>query len=56
MKKFLITGYYFDGYHGSMMHICELAEYLKKYNFDVYIATVHINKSIKNEIIKNLNY
>lgn len=55
MKKFLITGYYFDGYHGSMMHICELAEYLKKYNFDVYIATVHINKSIKNEIIKNLN-
>lgn len=55
MKKFLITGYYFDGYHGSMMHICELAEFLKNNNFDVYIAAVHLNKSIKNEIIKNLN-
>ena len=55
VRKFLITGYYFEGYHGSMMHICELAEYLKDNNFDVYITSVHINKLIKNEIIKNLN-
>lgn len=53
MNNFLITGFNFDGYHGSMMHICELAEYLTRNNFKVYIATCEINNSIKKEIETN---
>ena len=52
MKKFLITGYYFNGYHGSMMHICELAEHLKKLGYKVFIASFYIDESIKKELIK----
>lgn len=48
MKKFLLTGFYFEGYHGSMMHICEIAKYLKTQNYDVYIASMEITEEIKN--------
>ncbi len=53
-KNFLITGYYFDGYHGSMMHMCELTKELINKGFHVYIATAKlttkIKKYVKNEI------
>lgn len=45
--NFLITGYYFDGFHGSMLHIAELAETLITKDFNVYIASVEITKEIK---------
>ncbi len=50
MKKFLLAGFYFDGYHGSMMHICEIAKYLKSIGFDVTIAAVSITDEIKNYV------
>ncbi len=47
MKNILFTGYYFDGYHGSMLHICEIAGYLTKKGFSCYCASVSITDEIK---------
>ena len=46
-KKFLLTGYYFDGYHGSMIHIAEVAKELVSMGFDVDIVTLELNNDIK---------
>jgi len=43
----LMTGYYFDGYHGSMMHLCEISEYLVKKNCSVDIVSVQVTEEIK---------
>lgn len=42
----LFTGYYFDGFHGSMLHICEMAEYFSQNGFKCYCASVVVNDSI----------
>ena len=49
-KNFLITGYYFDGWHGSMVHICELSKELRKKGFCVYLAGVEISSEINNYV------
>lgn len=49
-KKFLITGYNLNDYHGSMMHISELAKVLSEKNFEVYITGIEISKKIVNYI------
>ena len=56
-KKFLLTGYSFDGYHGSMMHIFEVAKELQLKNYDVYIVSVEITNKIKDyvESFSNIN-
>ena len=46
-KNILITGYYLDGYHGSVMHICELAEELTHQGYNVTISSVKICSHIK---------
>lgn len=46
-KKFLLTGYYFDGYHGSMIHIAEVAKELVSMGYDVDIVTLELNNYIK---------
>lgn len=46
-KKVLFTGYYFDAFHGSMMHICEIGQYLKSIEYEVSIASVIIRPKIK---------
>ena len=43
----LFTGFYFDGYHGSMMHICEIAKYLSSKGNKCYCASLSIKKEIK---------
>ena len=55
----LFTGYYFDGYHGSMMHICEIGKYLKSFGHNIYIASCIIDDKIKKyteELGLNLYY
>lgn len=42
----LFTGYYFDGFHGSMLHICEMSEYFSQNGFKCYCASVSIEDSI----------
>lgn len=42
----LFTGYYFDGYHGSMLHICELAEFFHKKGYRCYCASVVVEPFI----------
>lgn len=54
-KKFLLTGYYFDGYHGSMMHILEVAKELQLKDYDVYIVSVEITKKIRDYVEKVSN-
>ena len=49
-RNFLITGYYFYGWHGSLIHICELAKSLKSKGFCVYLAGVEISSEIKNYV------
>lgn len=49
--RVLFTGFAFDGYHGSVMHICEIAKYLKSLGVDVYIASLQVEK----RFIKYLN-
>ncbi len=44
--KILFTGYYFDSYHGSMMHICEIGKYLKSLGHEIYIASCIIEDKI----------
>ena len=54
-KKFLITGYNLNDYHGSMMHISELAKVLSEKNFEVYITGIEISKNIVNFIESKSN-
>lgn len=42
----LFTGYCFDGYHGSMLHICELAGYFHKKGYQCYCASVSVEPFI----------
>lgn len=42
----LFTGFYFDGYHGSMIHICEIAEYLSSQGHRCYCASVSITDEV----------
>lgn len=42
----LFTGYYFDGFHGSMLHICEMSDYFNQNGFKCYCASVVIDDSI----------
>jgi len=42
----LFTGYYFDGFHGSMLHICEMSEYFSQNGFKCYCASVFVNDYI----------
>jgi len=46
-KNFLLTGYYFNGYHGSMIHICEIGEYLVAQGWAVGIAAMDITQEIR---------
>ena len=46
-KNFLLTGYYFNGYHGSMMHICEIAEYLVAQGWMVGVVSMDITQEIR---------
>ena len=48
--KYLLTGYFFDGYHGSMMHLCEIAEYLAGQGNDVEIVSMQIEDEIRNYV------
>lgn len=50
--KILFTGYNFDGYHGSMMLISEIAAYLKGQGHDIYIASLNLTAKIQKEITK----
>ena len=43
----LFTGFYFDGYHGSMLHICEIAKYLSSKGHKCYCASLSITEEIK---------
>ena len=43
----LFTGFYFDGYHGSMMHVCEIAKYLSSKGHKCYCAALSIKKEVK---------
>ncbi len=54
-KKFLLTGFYFDGYHGSMIHILEVAKELQLMNYDVDIVSVEITKKIRDYVEKVSN-
>ena len=45
-KKILLTGYYFDAFSGSMVHICEIGKYMKELGYDVYIGSVIIDNKI----------
>lgn len=47
IKNFLMTGYYFNGYHGSMMHICEIGEYLAAQGWTVGVVSVDITPEIR---------
>lgn len=47
-KKCLFTAYPFDGWHGSMIHICEIAAYLNACGYDCYCAAVSITPIVKN--------
>ena len=51
-KNFLITGYHFYGWHGSLVHICELAKELNSLGYCVYLAGVEISFEIK-ELVKD---
>ncbi len=42
----LFTGFYFDGWHGSMIHICEIAEYLSLQGHHCYCASVSITDEV----------
>lgn len=42
----LFTGFYFDGWHGSMIHICEIAEYLSSQGHHCYCASVSITDEV----------
>ena len=42
----LFTGFYFDGWHGSMIHICEIAEYLSSQGHRCYCASVSITDEV----------
>ncbi len=54
-KTFLITGYYFNDWHGSLIHICELAKALNSRGFCVYLSGVEISSEIKNYVSKFAN-
>lgn len=54
-KTFLITGYYFNDWHGSLIHICELATALNSRGFCVYLSGVEISSEIKNYVSKFAN-
>ncbi|MBR1545094.1 MAG: hypothetical protein IJ638_04080, partial [Alphaproteobacteria bacterium] len=45
--KVLFTVFYFEGFHGSMMHICEIAEYLTSIGHECFCASVVSEDSIK---------
>ncbi len=45
--KVLFTGFYFDGFHGSMMHICEISDYLNSIGYECFCASVVIENDIK---------
>lgn len=51
--RVLLTAFYFNGFHGSMMHICEIGMYLKSLGADVYIASCTIENRIA-EYVENL--
>ena len=44
MNNVLFTGYYFDGWHGSVIHILEIAEYLVKKGYKCYCASLSISE------------
>lgn len=46
-KNYLITGYYFNAYTGSMMHICEIAQGLSQSGWNVTIATMCLTEEIR---------
>lgn len=52
--NFLITGYYFDGFNGSMMHICEIAEHLHKLGYKVTIISQFIEKKIVKYVVNHV--
>lgn len=43
----LLTGYYFNGFHGSMMHINEIGKYFAQKGDKVYCASVIVEEKIK---------
>lgn len=45
--KILFTGFHFDSYSGSQMHICEMASYLASSGHSVSIASPRVGKEIK---------
>lgn len=47
MKRVLFTGFHFDGWHGSMLHICEIAQYLTEQGYECFCASVSISENIK---------
>lgn len=49
-KDYLITGYYFNDYTGSMMHICEIAQELSANGWNVTIATMYLTDEIRNYV------
>ena len=53
-ERFLITVFSLNGYHGSMMHVCELSKELINLGYNVSIATCRINKEIKKSIESNI--
>lgn len=54
-KKFLLTGFYFDGFHGSMMHICELANALNDMGFDVSIVVMNLTDKIYKYVMSKVD-
>ena len=49
-KNFLLTVYAFDGWHGSLIHVCELAKALNSMGFSVYLTGVDISSEIKDYV------
>ena len=43
----LFTCFRFGGYHGSVIHICEIAEYLFRQGYCIYVAVATCSEEIK---------
>ncbi len=46
-SRVLFTCFRFGGYHGAVIHICEISEYLSKLGYEVDVAVVTCNEKIK---------
>ena len=53
--RFLITGFYFDGFHGSVMHILEIAKGLSNNGHNVTIVSQIVKNGVKKQLVQGSN-